>query len=134
MKCWKMLYSNKLWTKHACLKSITCSKLVKQPVNKRFSKPFDNAYKPVLSNIATVQKPVISCALKIKNTKMKWMKSVCSVNKQKNYPNKGISDKIFSNCGPLNGPYKPIFLQELTMAMPLDLVRRASCHKTSIFK
>ena len=33
---------------------ITCLKSVKQPRNKRFTKPFNNAYKPILSNIASV--------------------------------------------------------------------------------
>ena len=54
--------------------------------------------------------------------------------KQKKYPNKSKSTKALSNYGPLNVPYKPIFLQEITMTVPPDLIQRAACHKNSFFK
>ena len=41
--------------------------------------------------------------------------------KQKKYLHKGIFNKGISNCGPLCGPYNSIFLQELTMTVPLDI-------------
>ena len=50
--------------------------------------------------------------------------------KQKKYLNKGISNKALSNGGQLNGPYKPISLQELTMTVPSELFRGLHVTKT----
>ena len=60
--------------------------------------------------------------LKKGHTEMKFLKAICSVNSNKrNIPTKAYSTRLYLsiNCGPLNGPYKPNFLEESTMKGPM---------------
>ena len=120
---------------------MTCLKSVILPRKKRFSKPFNNAYKPILSNIASAETSHLMCTENevtgfYRKTTLRWIRwrRFAQKSQTKEIFNKGMLNKALSNCGPLNGPCKPTFLQEMTMTVPSDPFRRASYHKNSIFK